>query len=401
MPAPDAPAAARQTTRFLCLYALAVAGGAVAYMPFLTILLPLQVSWLAGNSALTVLAQIAFAGAIAASLGNIGFGWASDRSGVRRPWIAAGLILSCALLPLMRFADGPVTLIAMIVLWQVCLNMMLGPLAAWAGDCVPDAQKGVLGGLIALAPALGALAGALVTLQGLASAGQRLALVAAMVAVLVAPVLIWGRPIAMPQLMAPPVSPQGDSAEPAAAHHAVLRMWLARLLVQVAEASLFAFLLLWFRSIRPDFHENDAASIFTAVLGTAVVLALLVGRWSDRADRPILPLALSAGTAALGLVIMAIAPSLAGAIVGYIIFGLASSVFLALHSSQTLRVLPQPRQRGRDLGYFNLTNTFPSLIMPWLTLALVPSYGFGALFLVLAGLAALACALLFTMQRRS
>ena len=37
----------RQSRRFLALYALAAAGGAVAYVPFLTILLPVQVQALA------------------------------------------------------------------------------------------------------------------------------------------------------------------------------------------------------------------------------------------------------------------------------------------------------------------------------------------------------------------
>ena len=56
-------------------------------------------------------------------------------------------------------------------------------------------------------------------------------------------------------------------------------------------------------------------------------------------------------------------------------------------------------KRGRDLGFFNLTNTVPSLIMPWLTLAMVPVFGFSGLFWVLAGLAALATLLLATRLR--
>ena len=83
---------------------------------------------------------------------------------------------------------------------------------------------------------------------------------------------------------------------------------------------------------------------------------------------------------------------------GYILFGLMAGVFLALHSSQTLRVLPRTRTRGRDLGIFNLTNTVPSLIMPWLVLLLIPLFGFSAFFALLAGLAALACLLLATMR---
>jgi predicted MFS family arabinose efflux permease len=97
---------------------------------------------------------------------------------------------------------------------------------------------------------------------------------------------------------------------------------------------------------------------------------------------------------------MAVAEGLPIAITGYVVFGLSSSIFLALHSSQTLRVLPAPETRGRDLGFFNLTNTVPSLIMPWLTLALVPTYGYDALFILLAGLAILACIMLLTMPRR-
>jgi predicted MFS family arabinose efflux permease len=135
------------------------------------------------------------------------------------------------------------------------------------------------------------------------------------------------------------------------------------------------------------------------VLCCAVIIALLVGRWSDRHDRPLTPLIYAALAAAMGLGIMAAADGIALAIVGYALFGMAGSVFLAIHSSQTLRVLPNPSRRGRDLGVFNLTNTVPSIVMPWLTLALVPVYGFDALFIVLALLALGAAVLLVGMQR--
>jgi MFS family permease len=156
---------------------------------------------------------------------------------------------------------------------------------------------------------------------------------------------------------------------------------------------LFAFLLLWFRSIDSTFEENRIAAIFTAVMACAAIVALALGRWSDRHDRPLAPLICAAFAASLGLGIMAAANSMTLAIMGYALFGMAVSIFLSLHSSQTLRVLPNPQRRGRDLGIFNLTNTVPSIMMPWLTLALVPVYGFDALFIVL-GLLALGAVLL-------
>ena len=68
----------RQSLHFLFFYALAVAGGAIGYVPFLTLLLPLQATQQFGGEALDILAYAAFAGAIAASCANIFFGWLSD-----------------------------------------------------------------------------------------------------------------------------------------------------------------------------------------------------------------------------------------------------------------------------------------------------------------------------------
>lgn len=96
---------------------------------------------------------------------------------------------------------------------------------------------------------------------------------------------------------------------------------------------------------------------------------------------------------------MASATDLHLAIIGYILFGIAATIFLSLHTGQTLRVLPKPEHRGRDLGVFNLTNTVPSLVMPWLTLTLVPGFGFAALFALFAVLAIIAAGLLAATPR--
>ena len=180
----------RQSARFLALYALAAAGGSASYAPFLTIVLPLRVSEIAGADAIRVLSYIAFVGAIAASLSNIAFGWLSDRTRNRTGWIIAGIVCSCLLLVSMRFVETVPELLALIFVWQMSLNMMLNPLTAWAGDCVPDHQKGTLGGLLSLAPGVGALAGALVTIPGLADGKDRLVLIAGTVIALMVPVLV-------------------------------------------------------------------------------------------------------------------------------------------------------------------------------------------------------------------
>lgn len=396
----DAGASHRQSFRFLLLYALASAGGAMAYVPFLTIWLPARMTALAGDTDVQSLGYVTFFGAIAASAGGIVFGWLSDRTGSRRIWIATGLLLTAALLLAMPLARDVGTLIALIIAWQLSLNMILGPLAAWAGDCVPDDQKGLLGGLLAFSPALGAWSGALVTLPGLVSAEGRLVVVAMLVAAAILPVLLFGRPRAFPELTASAAIATGGALDRGPAGPAI-RMWLARLLVQIAEAALFAYLYFWFRSIDPGMHDNEKARIFGLALTIAVPIALVAGRWADRTDKPFHPLVASAAVSAAGMIGMALsnAPDMAKA--SYLVFGIATTVFLSLHASQTLRILPRADHRGRDLGIFNLTNTVPSLIMPWLTISLVPGFGFDALFLLLAALTGMAVLLLATMPRAS
>ena len=176
-------------------YALAWAGGTIAYTPLLTILLPVRVVELTGKQAgVDWLAYVALVGAIAASLGGVGFGYLSDVTRNRRGWIAAGLVLSCLLLGVIGQTTSLTGLLAAIACWQLALNMMLGPLAAWAADRVPDHCKGMLGGLMAFAPGLAALSGSLVTLPGLAGDDARIWLIVALVALCVLPVLLLSPP---------------------------------------------------------------------------------------------------------------------------------------------------------------------------------------------------------------
>jgi MFS family permease len=394
---PEAPAAQRN---FLLLYALAWAGTAIAYMPFLTVLLPVRIEAMvapgANGMALSWLAATTFAGALAASAGNILFGWASDMWFGRRPWIITGLILSSLLLVLTQWATSLGGLVAILVGWQLAINMMIGPLSAWAGDSVPDAQKGRLGGLLAFAPAAGAIAGAFVTLPGLAGPPARLMIVALLTVICVAPLLLFGATgDHSPSAVVPnaPVPVQPDRA-------LVKRMWLARLLVQISEATLFAYLYFWLRSLDPSLGDASTAQIFGIALIIAAPLTLLTGAWADRHGHMLLPLRIGALLAAAALLIMGFTGTPAIAIIGYAVFSIACSIFLALHSAQTLRVLPRSDRRGRDLGIFNLTNTLPSLVMPALTLALVPALGFRALFVLLAILALGAAALLAPVRPR-
>ena len=94
-----------------------------------------------------------------------------------------------------------------------------------------------------MAPALGALSGTLVTFPGLVIPDQRLSLVAFLVALFVVPALVAGKGREMERLMKPVTKPLDTELRSFKSRPAIVRMWTARLLVQIAEAALFAFLL--------------------------------------------------------------------------------------------------------------------------------------------------------------
>ena len=391
------PVASRQRTRFLLLYALANAGAVAAYLPFLTLLLPTRMAAAAGDFRVEWLAAAMLAGAVTASLANIAFGWASDIWGGRRGWVSAGLALTLASYAMLDRATTPIAIVATIVFYQLALNMILAPLAAWAADTVPDAQKGLLGGLLGAGHPVGALAGVLATLGFLRGQGMQLAMVCAIVAALIVPLLAFGRPVTLvtEAVAPPPVQRTMRRVD-------LSLLWLARLLVQMAGSVLFAFVLYYFQSLpgRPA-SEAEVAQLGLLTVIAAFPLALLLGRASDRIGkrRPFLfgvTIAMS-----VGLALMGSKPSFGAAVAGYTLFGCGLAIFLALHSTYAMQMLLSPKRRGRDLGLFNLTNTLPALLSPLLTVGLVPTYGYDGLMLALAALVAIAAVLIIAVRGES
>ena len=391
------PVASRQRTRFLLLYALANAGGVAAYLPLLTLLLPTKMAAAAGDLRVEWLAAAMLAGAVTASLANIAFGWASDIWGGRRGWVSAGLALTIASYALLHQATTPIAIVGAVIFYQLALNIMLAPLAAWAADTVPDSQKGLLGGLLGAGHPLGALAGVAATLPFLGGQGMQLAMVSAIFAALIVPLLALGRPVAL-DTEAPPPPP----AQRTMRRVDLSLLWVARLFVQMAGSVLFFFVLYYFQSLPGRAaSEAEVAQLSLLTVIAAFPLALLLGRASDRIGkrRPFLfgvTVAMS-----VGLALMGSRPSFGTAVAGYTLFGCGLAIFLALHSTYAMQLLPSPKRRGRDLGLFNLTNTLPALLSPLLTVGLVPTYGYDGLMLALAALVAIAAVLIIAVSGES
>lgn len=373
--------------KLLLAYALANAGGTIAYLPLLTLLVPLKVALIAPATRMGLLASIALAGALAASASNIFWGWLSDRTVAtgksRRGWILFGTLFTCFTYGGILVASSSTALIMAIISFQIAVNALLAPLAASMADEIPDARKGIAGGLLTFANPAAAATGALVVASGDYGEHGRLALICLLFTAAILPLLLMtGQPVER--------EASGKTTSPPRRRNLVLA-WTARLLMQISGVALFGFALFYFQSVTRvgDAGRVDAwtSAILTLSYAISTPAAVLTGILSDRFQvrRPFLVGA--AALAAIGLAIMADADTWWPAATGFATFICGSAIFLGLNTVHAMQLLPSSASRGRDLGLVNLANTLPSLVAPALTWLLATSDDFRTLFLILAGFA--------------
>ena len=373
--------AVRRSPGFFAVLALAYAGGVNAYLPLLSLLLPIQVGNIGGDAKVGVLTACVIAGSLAASGSNILFGMLSDRSlargGGRRRWLAIGAALTLASYAGIALSASPLGIVLAVTGFQFAVNALLAPLMAIMADEVPDAQKGLAGGLLALGMPAASAIGALLLGIDILDQTARLMIVPLITAATMVPLLLVKH---RPGKQAPTL--------PQTRRQGFVIASAARLLMQVAGNVLGYYLLFYFESIVPAVEPGALAAktghVLTIVYLASLPVALIAGRVADRTGQRRPVLLISAVVAALGLFGMALAKNWTAGAIGFGGYAVGSAVFLALHSTFAMQLLPNPRHRGRDLGLFNLTNTMPALIGPLLTWALATPDNFAPVMLVLA-----------------
>ncbi|MDB5676248.1 MAG: transporter [Sphingomonas bacterium] len=374
----------QRSTGFLLLYALANAGGVIAFLPLLTLLLAIKIEGLAGEARVDLLTATLIAGSIASSTSNILFGWLSDRSvargGGRRRWMVVGLIGTVLAYAAIALAQSPAAIIWSVVLFQAALNAVLGPLVAVMADEIPDSQKSTTGGLLSLGyPIASGVLAAVMAVTALGEGGRLMAVVGAAAICLIPLIAVRARPL--PIVDQPPATVELQRRDLAVA-------WVARLLFQVAGCVLQLYLFYYFESIVPDLPKSvlatDVGRLLTISFIAPLPIALVFGRLSDRLDRRKPFLVVAAIVAAIGLAGMAVAHDWTVGAIAFALYTIGYSVFLPLQAAFSMQLLPDPRHRGRDLGLLNLTNTLPSLLGPLLTWWLASPRDFALVMAMLA-----------------
>lgn len=399
---PEGGPAARVSARFIAILTLAYVGAFIAFVPLLSLLVPLRAHALAPADKIGLLSVVTLWGALVASVANMAVGWASDRTrhrlGRRRPWIMAGLIGVILAYATIATASSPVALIAGVMLFQLAFNMMFAPLTALLADRVPDGQKGRVAAFLGLGAPMGAASGVLITAPFLADTAARVTVLGLLVVACLLPLLLTYREPAAVVAHAP-----RPRALPTLSRDFGFA-WISRFCLQIAASVVNAYMLFYLADYARYAErfpgstvESGLARLITLSTALVLVSGFLGGLASDRFNQRRGFILLASGLMAAGLAVFAGWPAWPGPVVGYSLYGVGFGVYTTVDAALVAQVLPSRRDTARDLGIMNLTNTLPAALAPGLVLiALGPDrqawpqlMGAIALIALLGGLAVL------------
>ncbi len=346
-----------------------------------------------------VLSLVTGVGALVSTLLNPVWGAFSDRTtlrmGRRLPWVLGGASGGAVAMLLLAGADSVWRLVLAWALAQASLNAMLAAITATVPDQVPTSERGVVGGVLAIAQTAGVIVG-----SGIAAATGSIAAgyltIAVVLVATTLPYALSSRDIPLPRELRPEfrwgqflrsfwVSPRQ--------HPDFGWAWLTRFLMNLGNSILILYLLFYLKdevNLSDDAAE-DAVFTLTAVYGlVTVVTALVGGWWSDRIGRR-KPLVIWSGLiAAAALTLFAFVHTMPAAYLGAVVLGIGFGAYTAVDFALITQVLPGAADRAKDLGVINIANALPQVLAPVLAAAVLGlGLGYPGLYLLAAAVSVL------------
>lgn len=403
-PAPPADRALREPTEpvprsWVLWLVLASIGLWSGFFGPIQVLLAQQSEAISPDHKAAVLSLVTGVGALVSTVLNPVWGAFSDRttlrSGRRRPWVLGGAALGAVAMLLLSGADSVWELVLAWALAQASLNAMLAAITATVPDQVPTRERGVVGGVLAIAQTAGVIVGSgIAAVTGSIAAGY-LTIAVVLVATTV-PYAVNSRDIPLPRELRPPfrwgpflrgfwVSPRR--------HPDFGWAWLTRFLMNLGNAILILYLLFYLKDEvhLSDDGAEDAVFTLTAVYGLVTVLTAFVGGWwSDRVGRRKVFVIWSGLIAASALVLFAFVHTMPAAYVGAVVLGIGFGAYTAVDFALITQVLPGAADRAKDLGVINIANALPQVLAPVLAAAVLGmGLGYPGLYLLAAGVSIL------------
>jgi MFS family permease len=407
----DVPAAARVGVGFVTLYTLAFMSSCLMLIAPLLVTLALKVSDLAGaDRAPSRLALVLAVGSFLSLFANPFFGKLSDRTtsrfGMRRPWMLLGLAGGSVGIVIVAIAPSiGVVLIGWCVA-QVFFNALLAVQVAVLPDQVPEAQRGVVSGVLGICVPVASVSGTyLVNLF----AGNQVAMFVVPCAAGAVFIVLFA--VVLDDRRLDPVDrPPWSLREFAGTFYVSPRrnpdfawVFLSRFLFVMAFAFLTGYQVYYLLAELGSSEAQVPHQVFVATLVSSagvVAASLAGGRLSDWVSRRKVFVLAAALVYGLAMFAVALADDFSAFLVGVAVSGVGFGVYVAVDLALVTEVLPSAADTAKDLGVFNIANALPYTVAPALApLILAISGGrYPALFAV-AGLCAVASAVVICRVR--
>ena len=310
------------------------------------------------------------------------FGALSDRTtsrfGRRVPWVLGGAVVGALALLVLAGAESVPVMVLGWCLAQASLNAMFAAITAAVPDQVPVAQRGAVGGWVAVSQTLGIVGGVgIATVTGGIAAGY--VATAVVVVVLAVPYVLRSRDLRLDAADRPPWDlasfVRGFWLSPRR-HPDFAWAWLTRFLVNLGNA--MGTLLLYFYLDDAVGYDDPEAGVFvlTAVYALFIVLSTVVGGWwSDRVGRRKVFVIGAGLVAASASLILALTQTWPGALAGAMVLGIGFGVYLSVDFALCTEVLPDESARAKDLGVINIANALPQVFAPFVGALLIREAG--------------------------
>ena len=396
------PAARGVGPGFIVLYALALLSTSLLFLAPLLVTLALKVNALVGTQrAPNSLSLVAGVGGLLSIVANPFFGRMSDRTssrwGMRRPWMLIGLLGGSSGIVVIALAPSIALVLVGWCIAQVFFNALLAAEIAVLPDQVPEAQRGMVAGVLGICTPVASVTG---TFLVKLFTGNLLVM-------FLAPCVISGFFILLfavvldDRRLAVADKPSWSLREFASTFYVNPRKspdfawaFVSRFLFVLAYAFLATYQAYYLMKNLGTAEADVPQQIFLGALVQSVlvvVASLLGGRLSDRTGRRKVFVLAASIVYGVALFMLAVATHLNGFLVGMAVSGLGFGVYLAVDLALVTQVLPDKDNAAKDLGVFNIAGALPFTVAPAIAPAILATGGgsYSVLYTV-AGLCAVA-----------
>lgn len=400
----DALAEPVQQVRYRWILGLTLAnlGMWMAVQTSLQVMLALKLQDITPSHKVIALAVVTGVGAISSALATPVAGTLSDRtahrgrpgqfSGRRHRWTLAMAVLAAICMVLLA---AQATVVGVVLLWLLFCAFQNGEYASLSAaipDHVPARQRATVAGWVGMPIALGLVLGAVLVVDflGLNLVRGYITLAVLMV-VLALPFVLFTRDHPLAPQDREPLSWRRMASSfwvSPRAHPDFGWAWLTRFLASLAIAmGTFLYLLYFLRDavhfarLFPGQTAADGLLILILIYtGCVVVISIVGGIVSDRTGRRRILVMVSGLLITAAALLLTFAETWPAAIVAAVLYGTGYGAYLAVDQALITQVLPQARDRARDLGIINIAIVCPAAIGALIAAPLVSLVGYPALF---------------------